>query len=158
MVGSAGRTGGDTGARGEVGSVRSIRLSCWFSLQKSRRALASDAWAAACSPEVFLPKPPRRLKDSDGESIEEVRRKAGIGGELDEVKLPDGYYKAFVELHIEQGPVLERQQIPLGVVTSIAAPASMRIVDRRRGWTRRRSPDAGSPRRAVRGRGVDSGN
>src|SRR5208282_5415691 len=35
--------------------------------------------------------------------------------------------KAFVELHIEQGPLLERQKIPLGIVTSIAAPASLRI-------------------------------
>jgi ureidoglycolate amidohydrolase len=43
------------------------------------------------------------------------------------VRLPNGYYKAFVELHIEQGPLLEREQIPLGVVTSIAAPASLRI-------------------------------
>jgi N-carbamoyl-L-amino-acid hydrolase len=43
------------------------------------------------------------------------------------VKLPVGYYKAFVELHIEQGPLLERQQIPLGVVTNIAAPASLTI-------------------------------
>jgi len=69
----------------------------------------------------------KRLKDNAGESIEDVRRKAGIGGELEQVKLPAGYYKAFVELHIEQGPVLERKQIPLGVVTSIAAPGSMRI-------------------------------
>ena len=43
------------------------------------------------------------------------------------MKLPLAYYKAFVELHIEQGPLLERQRIPLGVVTSIAAPASLRI-------------------------------
>ena len=70
----------------------------------------------------------KRLKDNEGESIEEVRRKAGLGGELDEVRLPSGYYKAFVELHIEQGPLLERQQIPLGLVTHIAAPASLRVV------------------------------
>ena len=68
-----------------------------------------------------------RLKDSAGESIDDVRRKAGLHGDLDEVKLPVGYYKAFVELHIEQGPVLERNRIPLGVVTNIAAPASMRL-------------------------------
>jgi len=30
-------------------------------------------------------------------------------------------------LHIEQGPLLERQRIPLGIVTQIAAPASLRI-------------------------------
>lgn len=70
----------------------------------------------------------KRLSDGDGESIEEVRRKAGLDGALDGVKLPAGYYKAFVELHIEQGPLLDRQQIPLGVVTKIAAPASMRII------------------------------
>lgn len=33
----------------------------------------------------------------------------------------------YLEFHIEQGPLLESQQVPLGVVTGIAAPASMRI-------------------------------
>ena len=61
------------------------------------------------------------------QSVDEVRRKAGLRGELEDVKLPPGYYKAFVELHIEQGPMLEREQIPLGIVTKIAAPASARI-------------------------------
>ena len=69
----------------------------------------------------------RKLSDADGATLDEVRRKAGFAGELEHVKLPQGYYKAFVELHIEQGPLLERQQIPLGVVTKIAAPASLRI-------------------------------
>jgi ureidoglycolate amidohydrolase len=69
----------------------------------------------------------KRLKDGDGESIDQVRGRAGLRGELEDVKLPGGYYKAFVELHIEQGPLLERQQIPLGVVTNIAAPASLKI-------------------------------
>ena len=69
----------------------------------------------------------RKLTDNEGATLDEVRRKAGFAGELEQVKLPQGYYKAFVELHIEQGPLLERQQIPLGVVTNIAAPASLRI-------------------------------
>jgi len=69
----------------------------------------------------------RQLKDGDGVALEEVRARAGLGGDLDGVKLPSSYYKAFVELHIEQGPLLEREQIPLGVVTSIAAPASLNI-------------------------------
>ena len=68
-----------------------------------------------------------KVKDRDGESVDEVRRKAGFNGNLQEVKLPKGYYKAFVELHIEQGPLLERAQISLGIVKSIAAPASFRI-------------------------------
>jgi N-carbamoyl-L-amino-acid hydrolase len=69
----------------------------------------------------------RKLQDKEGASLEEVRRNAGLTGPLEEVKLPHGYYKAFVELHIEQGPLLEREKIPLGIVTQIAAPASLRI-------------------------------
>ena len=40
---------------------------------------------------------------------------------------PEGYYSAFVELHIEQGPILEREGLPIGIVTAIAAPAAMRV-------------------------------
>ena len=68
-----------------------------------------------------------KLKDRDGESVDEVRRKAGLNGNLQDVKLAKDYYKSFVELHIEQGPLLERAQMSLGIVGSIAAPASLRI-------------------------------
>src|SRR3989441_1230361 len=68
-----------------------------------------------------------KLNDRDGESVDEVRRKAGFSGNLQDVKLATAYYKAFVELHIEQGPLLERAKISLGIVKSIAAPASLRI-------------------------------
>jgi ureidoglycolate amidohydrolase len=70
----------------------------------------------------------RKLTDNDGASVETVRRGAGLTGELEEVKLPKGYYAAFVELHIEQGPILERERKPLGVVQRIAAPASLRVM------------------------------
>jgi len=68
-----------------------------------------------------------KLKDRGGESVDDVRRKAGFNGNLQDVKLPKGYYKAFLELHIEQGPLLERARTSLGIVKSIAAPASLRI-------------------------------
>ena len=69
----------------------------------------------------------RKLTDRSGATIDEVRSGAGFAGDLERVTLPSGYYKAFVEFHIEQGPLLEREQIPLGVVTKIAAPASLRV-------------------------------
>jgi len=69
----------------------------------------------------------RNLKDGDGATLEDVRRKAGLSGSLETANLDGDYYKAFVELHIEQGPQLEARRIPLGIVTSIAAPASLRI-------------------------------
>ncbi len=68
------------------------------------------------------------LRDSGGLSLNEVRADAGFGGPLAGVRLREGAYAAFVELHIEQGPLLERSGAAVGVVTAIAAPASLRIV------------------------------
>jgi len=75
----------------------------------------------------LTPAAARKLKDSEDAGLDEVRGQAGFSGELETVTLSTGHYKAFVELHIEQGPLLERQKVPLGLVTSIAAPASLRI-------------------------------
>ena len=41
--------------------------------------------------------------------------------------LAENAYDHFVELHIEQGPVLEAHQLDIGVVSAIAAPASFTI-------------------------------
>jgi len=65
--------------------------------------------------------------ESEG-TLRSVRTGAGFHGDLSEVKLPPGYYRAWLELHIEQGPLLEREGLPLGIVTSIAAPAGYRFV------------------------------
>jgi ureidoglycolate amidohydrolase len=67
------------------------------------------------------------LRDPAGRGFDEVRRAAGFAGDPTTVRLPDGYYSAFVELHIEQGPILESVEVPIGVVTAIAAPAALRI-------------------------------
>lgn len=34
---------------------------------------------------------------------------------------------AFVELHIEQGPILEQERVQIGIVAAIAAPAALRV-------------------------------
>jgi ureidoglycolate amidohydrolase len=74
---------------------------------------------------------PDRLPETDRSALtdltlHDVRTAAGFTGSLDTVKLPPNYYHAWVELHIEQGPILERDGIDLGIVTNIAAPASYR--------------------------------
>ena len=70
------------------------------------------------------------LADGDAGRLKEVREAAGFRGSLDSVRIEPGHYKAWVELHIEQGPLLERKGAAagslLGVVTSIAAPAGYR--------------------------------
>lgn len=68
------------------------------------------------------------LRDSYGASLDDVRRAAGFTGSLESVQLAAGHYAAFVELHIEQGPILEARNIAIGIVKSIAAPAALRVV------------------------------
>jgi N-carbamoyl-L-amino-acid hydrolase len=43
------------------------------------------------------------------------------------VRLAPNCYSAFVELHIEQGPLLEQENLPIGIVESIAAPSTLRV-------------------------------
>jgi ureidoglycolate amidohydrolase len=68
-----------------------------------------------------------QLKDREDKTLEQIRKEAGFGGSLNDVPLGSDYYSTFVELHIEQGPLLERSKLPLGIVTAIAAPAALRI-------------------------------
>lgn len=66
----------------------------------------------------------------DGKNISflEAARSAGYAihqEDLSSVFLKKDNYFSFVELHIEQGPILEEEGIPIGIVTAIAAPASI---------------------------------
>jgi ureidoglycolate amidohydrolase len=67
------------------------------------------------------------LQDKDEAPLKAVRTAAGFVGPLSSVRLPPNHYHAWIELHIEQGPLLEREGIPVGIVTSIAAPAGYRF-------------------------------
>jgi N-carbamoyl-L-amino-acid hydrolase len=67
------------------------------------------------------------LVDSEGRPFDDVRRAAGFDGELASVNLPSHYFGAFIELHIEQGPLLEQAGVPIGIVSVIAAPAALRV-------------------------------
>ncbi len=68
------------------------------------------------------------LRDKEGRTLNEVRTAAGFRGQLEDVKTLPGYYVGFIELHIEQGPLLELEDLPIGIVTAIAAPASLRLI------------------------------
>ena len=67
------------------------------------------------------------LTGQDGLTLDVARHAAGFSGSLESVRLAPGHYDAFVELHIEQGPLLEQDSLAVGVVTAIAAPASLKI-------------------------------
>lgn len=66
-----------------------------------------------------------KLADADADSYNVVRRRAGFDGSVASAFLSSDYYHAWVELHIEQGPELEAAKLPIGIVTAIAAPATM---------------------------------
>lgn len=59
-----------------------------------------------------------RLTDKDGVSPKEAMRKIGLDPSLPKGRDPKTM-KAFLELHIEQGPILEEKNIPIGVVEAI---------------------------------------
>uniref|UniRef100_A0A2P2JRK5 Ureidoglycolate hydrolase n=2 Tax=Rhizophora mucronata TaxID=61149 RepID=A0A2P2JRK5_RHIMU len=68
----------------------------------------------------------------DGQNISflAAARSAGYAKHLDDLSstfLENGRYSAFIELHIEQGPILEAEGVSIGIVTAIAAPASIKI-------------------------------
>ena len=61
-------------------------------------------------------------EDADGVTMREAMRQAGLNiNDIAAIKRAPSGYLGFVEVHIEQGPVLAELAIPLGVVTSINA-------------------------------------
>jgi ureidoglycolate amidohydrolase len=134
---NAGKYDGVVGVLGGLEAIRALQRS-GFQPRHSIELLVFTAeeptrFGIGCIGSRMLsgtlsPAAARKLKDSEDTPLDEIREKAGMRGELEAIKLPSAYYQAFVELHIEQGPLLERQRVPLGVVNSIAAPASLRIV------------------------------
>lgn len=70
----------------------------------------------------------KSIKDKDGLSLAEVL--VDLGHDLDDikdVKRNQGDVHAAVELHIEQGAVLDTKKIDIGVVTTISAPTDIKV-------------------------------
>ena len=69
-----------------------------------------------------------KVKDSDGTALGEALHAWGLGGAtLSENGLKAAHAFAYLELHIEQGPVLDMAGIPLGVVTAINGAARFTV-------------------------------
>ena len=68
-----------------------------------------------------------RLKDASGDSLRQVLRTCGFEPDrLDSVSL-EGRIDAWIELHVEQGRVLEGADTKVGIVTAIAGPTRYRV-------------------------------
>ena len=133
---NAGRFDGTVGVLGGLEAIRALQRA-GFRPKRSIELLifASEEptrFGIGCLGSRLLsglldPSAGERLTDRDGISLNKARASAGFSGSLSQVVLPRGYYSAFAELHIEQGPILEQRHVQVGVVTAIAAPASLKI-------------------------------
>lgn len=84
--------------------------------------IGSRALAGTLSPEDL------RHEDENGVSIADAMRDAGLDpGRIGDAARPEGSLAAYLELHIEQGRVLEGEDLPVGVVTGIAGPVWLRL-------------------------------
>jgi N-carbamoyl-L-amino-acid hydrolase len=132
----SGRYDGTVGVLGGLEAIRALKEAGWhpqrslelvvFTSEEPTR-FGIGCLGSRLMSGVLAPATAAALKDEAGCTFDAVRRQAGCTGSLDAVRLPAGHYAAFVELHIEQGPLLEREQVPIGAVKAIAAPAALRV-------------------------------
>lgn len=77
--------------------------------------LGSRTLAGTLSPEALT------LTDEDGVALAAaIREFGGDPDKLSENRRDPGDLLGFIEVHIEQGPILERRDVPVGVVSAIA--------------------------------------
>ena len=98
-----------------------------FSCEESSRFKTATIGSKIISGKLGLQRL-HELKDEDGISLFEAMSAAGFKPQnLNETILKENSLHAYLELHIEQGPVLERSGISVGVVSGIAAPIRFEI-------------------------------
>ncbi|HSY43900.1 MAG TPA: M20 family metallo-hydrolase [Candidatus Acidoferrum sp.] len=132
----AGKYDGVVGVLGGIEAIRALKRSSFqpkrsvelivFTSEEPTRfglgCLGSRLLAGVLSPQKAA-----TLRSKDGKSLGQWLTRAGLKGRLDSVRLRKNYYSAFIELHIEQGPILEAQGLSIGIVQKIAAPSTLRI-------------------------------
>jgi allantoate deiminase len=86
--------------------------------EESSRFAATNFWGSRAIAGMIKPHEPDQLISYDGKRMSEVMREIG----LDPERIPEAQRNdigAWVELHIEQGPLLESAGIPVAVVNAI---------------------------------------
>lgn len=69
------------------------------------------------------------LKDKQNISLEEALKNFNLNfKDIHKAKLKGEVFKAFLELHVEQGPVLEKNKKQIGIVKAISAPTRIKVL------------------------------
>jgi ureidoglycolate amidohydrolase len=133
---NAGKYDGVVGVLGGLEAIRSLQRSGFqparpielivFTAEEPTRfgigCLGSRIMAGTLGAEKIA-----SLRDADGYDLDFWRRRAHVEGAIDSARLSPGAFAGFLELHIEQGTVLERQNVAIGIVEKIAAPSALRL-------------------------------
>ena len=105
----------------------SLEVVCFVGEESSRfgfSTLGSSLVAGEVHPEDLT-----NAVDPQGTKLENVLASLGITRRnMKSIKLDPRSLKAYLELHIEQGPILEAIGKRIGLVTSIAAPSRFRVI------------------------------
>jgi len=68
------------------------------------------------------------IRDNDGDSLGQILRNGGY--QLDELPsaiMTQDDVHAYLEIHIEQGPILENEALDIGIISGIAAPSRFHV-------------------------------
>ena len=117
--------------------TRSIEVVMFTSEEPTRFGLGcsgSRAMAGKLPAELLDGLCTKYPEEDCGTTFVQAAHAAGVGAAyatnaelVAATRVPRGAVHAFVELHIEQGPTLERAGVDIGVVTDIAAPATLLV-------------------------------
>ena len=103
--------------------IEVIAFACEESARFGVSTIGSKAIAGLLDKEKY-----RFLKDRDGITMEKALALCALDFDsIDQASRVNEKFKAFFELHIEQGPVLINQNKKIGIVTGIAAPVRFLI-------------------------------
>lgn len=99
-----------------------------FSCEESSRFNMATVGSKVMSGKLPLEKL-HALKDKQGVSLYQAAKDFGCDVDsLSKAKRDENSFYSYLELHIEQGPVLEAKKIPVGIVTGIAAPIRYEVI------------------------------
>jgi N-carbamoyl-L-amino-acid hydrolase len=103
--------------------IEIVSFACEESSRFGHSMLGSGLVAGTLQPDEALD-----LRDAKGLTVRQVLARLGLEpSRLLSVQREAGDYRAYLELHIEQGRVLEESATPLGVVEAIAAPTRLLV-------------------------------
>lgn len=135
-VPNGGRFDGMLGVMAALEAVRSIREQLGTTNRRPLGVLVlaaeeSSRFGSGCLGSRILiqdlqPQALQNLIDAQGISLYQAMKKAGLQPDrLLEAGREPGWFKEFVEIHIDQGDDLFNYAVPLGVITAIAAPTRL---------------------------------